>query len=134
MFIINKLLLSILIITPLSITRLHAMENCSESKKAEILQTVSQTDNTVSVACHLTLNSEDVITKKILLQGESTSNVKLYCNNALIDLTIGINAGIILESDDAITIQSEKTSDNAWSVPQTLPLQIAILKAVSTRV
>lgn len=128
MCIINTLLLSILIIIPLSITQLHAIENCSESKKNEVLQTISQTDSSVYLDCHLTLNEDDTITKKILLQGESASNVKFDCNNALIDLTVGINAGIFSEIDDAIVIQSTKETDNNWSVPQNITIKDCEIK------
>ncbi|WP_299011752.1 hypothetical protein [uncultured Shewanella sp.] len=127
---INRLLLATAIIPPLLLTSAMASENiCSEEKKSTILSPITKDNHTVTLDCHLTLNSDDVITKKILFEGETASNTSLNCNNALIDLTVGIDAGIFsAKTDDTIIIQSVKKADNTWSAPQHINIENCRIK------
>ncbi|WP_299011754.1 hypothetical protein [uncultured Shewanella sp.] len=123
MKIIHRLLLPILI-TPTLFFPLYAQETCSENKKSEITETVSENNHSVSIDCHLNLTDDDIITKKILLEGENASNTKINCNNGVIDLSVGIEKGIFsAENDDAIVIQSLKENNNHWSVPQNITIK-----------
>ncbi|WP_298775792.1 hypothetical protein [uncultured Shewanella sp.] len=130
MLLINKLLLLFFTIIPLLLTSAMAAENiCSTDKKSDILSPITKDNHTVSIDCNLTLDSNDVITKKILFEGETASNTSLNCNNAMIDLTTGIDAGIFAANvDDAIVIQSRQEANNTWSTPQHINIENCRIK------
>ncbi len=117
------MLFSIFIITSLFNFSVNAANVCTDMKKAEILEWVSEIRPSATIDCDLSLKSTDVITKKIYFEGDDASNTSLNCNSAKIDLNVGIRAGIFsMENDDAITIQSSKDKDT-WSVPQNIVIQ-----------
>lgn len=106
----------------------HAIEECSSGHKAYALEAATASQHTVYLNCHLSLNETDIITKRIMIQGTEASNMMLDCNNALIDMASGINAGIFTHSHNTIAIQSLPLSDGTWSVPHDITLKDCRIK------
>ncbi|WP_299491774.1 hypothetical protein [uncultured Shewanella sp.] len=129
MLLFKKILIATLITSPLLLIPAKADNICSKEKKSDILSPITKENHTVSIDCNLTLDSHDVITKKVLFEGERSSNTYLNCNNALIDLTVGIEAGIFTaQTEDTIAIQSVQKADNTWSVPHDIHIQDCQIK------
>ncbi|MCL1127556.1 hypothetical protein [Shewanella surugensis] len=101
----------------------YAIENCSSDQKAYVLAAATSSKHTAYLDCHLSLSATDIITKRIMIQGNEASNMNLDCNNALIDMESGINAGIFTHSHNTIAIQSIPLSDGTWSVPHDITLK-----------
>ncbi|WP_298775793.1 hypothetical protein [uncultured Shewanella sp.] len=118
----KNMLFSIFIITSLFNLPVNAANVCTDMKKAEILERVSEIRPSVTIDCDVSLKSTDVITKKVYFEGESASNTTLNCNSAKIDFNVGIRAGIFSMTDeDTIIIQSFKDKDT-WSVPENIAI------------
>lgn len=78
--------------------------DCSPEKIAEVLEPVNTNIATV-INCNLTLEPEDVITKRVIFQGEVSSGTTLNCNNGTIDPSNNISSNL-----DAIEIRSLVTN------------------------
>lgn len=65
---------------------------CSPEKVNEILAPATASDSEVYIDCNLNLKGTDVITKRMIFEGEAASFVTLNCNGAL------INGGIEVKS------------------------------------
>lgn len=104
------------------------LDTCSAAEKADILAPATSQDHTVYLACHLSLSATDILTKKIIIQGEAASDLQLNCNHGLIDMNSGIAAGIFAHSDNTITIQSVKLSDGTWSAPENITVENCHIK------
>ncbi|WP_298768594.1 hypothetical protein [uncultured Shewanella sp.] len=104
------------------------LDTCSIVEKADILAPATLQNHTVYLSCHLSLSATDILTKKIIIQGEAASGVQLNCNHGLIDMNSGIAAGIFAHSDNTITIQSVKLSDSTWSAPENITVENCHIK------
>lgn len=58
---------------------------CGAEKVAEVLAPASEKQRSVSLACDLTLDSKDVVTKQIVFAGKAASEARLDCGGAKID-------------------------------------------------
>jgi hypothetical protein len=80
---------------------------CTAFELAEIKEPARSIDPEVKVRCDLTLASTDRITKRLILEGPSSSNLTIDCNGALLDG----GSGTINENRDMIEVRSRKTTD-----------------------
>lgn len=75
---------------------IHSVEvkkpDCSPEKVNEILAPATASDSEVYIDCNLNLKATDVVTKRMIFEGEAASFVTLNCNGAL------INGGIEVKS------------------------------------
>lgn len=79
-------------------------EPCSDAKLAAVRGEGSQA---VVVDCHLNLNHEDRISRRLVLHGEASSGVRVDCNGA------EIGSGTASGNEDSIRIRSDDT-DGGW--------------------
>lgn len=80
----------------------------------------------VKIDCSLYLKSSDKVYKRLILEGESATNVTINCNGA----TINGGVGTVNEGEDMIEVKSEKFdngSDNPldweWKRPQNITIK-----------
>jgi len=88
---------------------------CSENKIVEILEPVDQ-NTVVVVNCNLTLEPGDVVTKRLILQGEASSGVTLNCNGA------EVSPSDIPAHLDSIEVRSVQV-DNEWEPAHNVTIQ-----------
>ncbi|WP_299495555.1 hypothetical protein [uncultured Shewanella sp.] len=105
-----------------------SIDVCSADKKAEALAQATLQNKTIDLACHLTLSDTDVMTKKVIIQGEVASGMVFDCQNGIIDMASGIDTGLFTHAENTISIQSVKLADNTWSVPSNITIENCHIK------
>lgn len=90
---------------------------CTAAQKAEVLEAASSAEPYVYLNCSLTLGSSNKITKQIIIQGSTSSNLTLDCG--------GGSIGVPNLTLDAIYIRSKKnaTIPATWSRPENVTIR-----------
>lgn len=102
----NLFLCSIIVGTLLVVSGSAASaKSCSAAKRAEVLAPATPQKSFVSLDCSLALNRRDIVTKRILIEGQEGSGISVNCGGALLDGRKGKpNFG-----RDMIVLKSRKT-------------------------
>ncbi|MFT4533827.1 MAG: hypothetical protein ACJA1A_002121 [Saprospiraceae bacterium] len=87
---------------------------CSEQKLQEILAPATASSSYVKIDCNLTLNRNDIVTKRLVFEGSAASGVTCDCNGATLDG--GKNK--VNYRKDMIEVKSKKTTAQTWIRPQ----------------
>ncbi|MCB9663427.1 MAG: hypothetical protein H6732_04920 [Alphaproteobacteria bacterium] len=84
---------------------------CDEATRALVLAPATADAPSVELACSLTLDPGDVVTKKVHLRGTEASGVTLDCQGATLRKTLGAGGS------DMVWIVSRKVDDTTWARP-----------------
>lgn len=115
-----------------------ASNQCDLEKYHEVIEPASSINKSVHLLCDLELDGSEVITKKIIIEGSSASNISINCNNAQLN---GGN-GTINSGQDMIEVRSKRylkdselvqnypnyDSQYAWSVPSGIKIENCRIK------
>lgn len=85
-----------------------ARKACSPEKVAEVLAPATETSSAVFVDCNLTLSPSDVVSKRLVLQGEASSGVTVACDGASLDSTRGVGGNATM-----LEIRSRRFTNDA---------------------
>jgi hypothetical protein len=106
------------------VTPVLPAKNCSKEKMDEVRAPATEPEAAVIIDCDLTLRPDDVVSKRLILEGEDSSGVTIDCDGATIDVEAGA-----VESDYIIEIRSVKSGDTnsdgfpSWSRPQDITIK-----------
>ena len=92
---------------------------CSTQKLQEILAPATTASSYVKIDCNLTLNRNDVVTKRLIFEGSEASGVTCDCNDAKLDG--GKNK--VNYRKDMIEVKSKKTNAQTWIRPQYITIK-----------
>lgn len=87
--------------------------DCTPQQLQQILQPATAQNPSVILNCSVQLPASAQISKQLIFEGESSSNVSLDCNGAAVNATYG-NPSILIRS-------TQKA--NLWSVPKNIQIQ-----------
>lgn len=101
-----------------------AKPTCNNTFVLNVLERASGSKRAIKISCNLNLKKSDVITKRLILEGASASNVTINCNGA----TINGGKGRLNYKKDMIEVRSKKYRDNKtekykWSRPKNVTIK-----------
>ena len=77
-------------------------QECSYEKLVQVLAQPEDEQDFEVIDCHLNLSPNDIVKKRLILEGESASGVNVNCNGATLDGS----DGVLTEDHDRIEIRS----------------------------
>jgi len=90
---------------------------CDSDTVAEVLAPATAQAPTVSLDCSLALDSDDVVTRKLVLEGPEASGVTVDCGGGTLRTTL--SAG----GPDFVSIRSRKTGESTWARPTDITIR-----------
>ncbi len=96
--------------------------DCSPEKVNEILAPATASDSEVYIDCNLNLKGTDVVTKRMIFEGEAASFVTLNCNGALING----GKGTLNFNNAMIEVKSKTYRDGSirkWERPKNITIK-----------
>lgn len=91
------------------------LRECSEKEKNEVLLPAREGDADVHLTCSLTLYPGEVVTRRVIIEGEGNSGLMLNCEGGELD-------PLIKDTGEAITIRSRLIAGE-WSRPRQITVQ-----------
>lgn len=92
---------------------------CSAEKLREVLEPATASASTVTINCNLTLQSTDVVTKRLIFEGDAASGLTFNGNGA----TLNGGEGTINYKKDMIEVRSKSAFSNGtrtWQRPRNI--------------
>jgi len=105
-------------VKPLPTTPTKSKPNCSKEKMKEIRETATYSFDRVQVDCNCTLDSTDVITKRLIFEGKEASGATCNCNGAILNGGVGS----LNYRKDMIEVRSKKMGAT-WERPENVTIQ-----------
>jgi hypothetical protein len=97
---------------------------CSANISTDISEPATAEQSSVDLRCDLTLQPDDIITKRIVFSGEKASGAVLDCNGATLDGSRGtFNFG-----KPTVLIRSIPDKNGGWSVPSGISIRNCVIK------
>jgi len=116
--------LSIAIIPLLAYPGTADAKACSARIVSALRQPATKQDASIELRCDLTLEPDDVITKRIFVSGEKASDITLDCNGGTLDGSRGtVNFG-----KPSVLIRSISDKAGGWSVPGDVTIRNCVIK------
>lgn len=101
-----------------------AIAACSPKQYAALREPASEEKAAIEIRCSLTLDKDDVISKRLILSGERASGITIDCAGATLDTSRGtVNYG-----RPTVQIRSTKTRDGRWNVPTDITVRNCVVK------
>jgi hypothetical protein len=101
-----------------AVTPVLPAQECSGEKVQEVRGELDAEATEVTIGCNLTLDSDDVVIKRLILEGKAASGITVDGDGA----TLNSDAGTIKAGTDMIEVRSRQDTDTdgypAWEQPE----------------